>query len=189
MKSLVLEPTSTAQWHALVSEAEAACECRLGEELQSYLVFLLMRFAARPDLAGRVMALEFLRGVTASGRFQVEQLRDVGDQCLLYSGFYPQQAERRLVRVSYFVGLGRSAYGMLAERLRHAAAQVYQNLSEGFVSLRDVLAAMRELDGEPVLDPLHQAELWQDTGSRQARRALAGLSDALPVPGDERHRH
>lgn len=181
MARLILEPTSTAQWHALVSEAEAASERRLDETLESYLVFLLMRFAARPDLAGRILAIDYLRGSAATGQLQETQLRDVGDQCLLFSGFYPQHAERRLVRVSYYVELGRGAYGQLAERLRHAGAEMYQQLCQGFVALMDVLQAVRSLDGRPAMTPLQSLELWADTGSRSARRELQSCTDASPV--------
>lgn len=181
MRELILEPTSTAQWHALVSEAEVAAERNLDETLESYLVFLLMRFVARPDLAGRVMAVEYLRGSAATGQLQVAQLRDVGDQCLLFSGLYPRHAERRRVRVSYYVDLGRGAYAMLAERLRHAGADVYEQLCEGFVALMDVLQAMRSLAGDPALAPLQAHELWSETGSTAAWARLRGLSDALPV--------
>lgn len=186
MSQLILEPTSTAQWHALVSEAEAAAARNLDETLESYLVFLLMRFAARPDLAGRVMAVEYLRGATASGQAQVNQLRDVGDQCLLFSGFYPQLAERRHVRVSYYVDLGRGAYGLLAERLRHAGAEVYQQLCQGFVALMDVLQAMRALDGEPALAALQSHELWNDTGSQAAWQRLRALTGGMPVKTTQR---
>ena len=68
MAQLILEPTSTAQWHALVSEAEAVAERQLDETLESYLVFLLMRFASRPDLASRALAIDYLRGSAASGQ-------------------------------------------------------------------------------------------------------------------------
>lgn len=180
---LVLQPTSTAQWHALVSEAEQACATRLDEELESYLVFLLIRFTARPDLASRVLALDFLNSLDVHGRMQEEQLRDVGDQCLLYSGFYPEQAQRRLVRSAYFVDLGRSAYGMLAERLRHATAEVYGQLAHAFVNLRDVLQTMRELDGEGSLDPLANAELWSETGSRRALDRFQRQTGAIPAGG------
>ena len=181
MANLILEPTSTAQWHALVSEAESASARRLDETLESYLVFLLMRFAARPDLAGRVMAIDYLRGSAASGQLKEVALRDVGDQCLLFSGLYPRHAERRMVRVSYFVELGRGAYGQLAERLRHAGAEVYQQLAEGFVALMDVLQAMRSLDGSPALDPLQGLELWADTGSRSGWESLRARTEAVPV--------
>lgn len=181
MANLILEPTSTAQWHALVSEAESASARQLDETLESYLVFLLMRFVARPDLAGRVMAIDYLRGSAASGQLKEVALRDVGDQCLLFSGLYPRHAERRMVRVSYYVDLGRGAYGQLAERLRHAGAEVYQQLAEGFVALMDVLQAMRSLDGTPALEPLQSLELWADTGSRGAWERLRVSTDALPV--------
>lgn len=181
MSQLILEPTSTAQWHALVSEAETLSARTLDETLESYLVFLLMRFVARPDLAGRVLAIDYLRGSTSTGHLQVTQLRDVGDQCLLFSGLYPQHAERRLVRVSYYVDLGRGAYGQLAERLRHAGADVYQQLCQGFVALMDVLQAMRSLDGTPAMAPLQSLELWADTGSQAAWRRLQAETDATPV--------
>jgi len=181
MSQLILEPTATAQWQSLVCEAEAACECRLGEELESYLVFLLMRFVARPELSDRVMAVDYLHAALARGGQQIEQLRDVGDQCLLLSGLFPAQAERRLVRVSYFVNLGRSAYDMLAQRLEQAAAQVYVSLAEGFVNLLEVLQAIRGLDGKPVLGALQQLELWADTGSRAAWRSLQAETDGFPV--------
>ncbi|MFN2309650.1 MAG: hypothetical protein ABR553_07925 [Gammaproteobacteria bacterium] len=182
MAKLILEPTSTAQWHALVSEAEVAATRRLDETLESYLVFLLMRFCARPELAGRVLALDYLRGSAASGQLQEVVLRDVGDQCLLFSGLYPRHAERRLVRVSYFVDLGRGAYGQLAERLRHAGAGMYLQLAEGFVALMDVLQAMRSLDGKPALEPLQSFELWTDTGSRSAWDQLQASTSATPAP-------
>ena len=44
MTRLILEPTSVAQWQALVREAQSECNCNLDETLESYLVFLLMRF-------------------------------------------------------------------------------------------------------------------------------------------------
>lgn len=187
MSRLVLEPTSTAQWKALVSEAAANCDCCLEEELESYLVFLLMRFTARPELANRVLALEYLQSMTATGSLQVEQLRDVGDQCLLYSGLYPHQASRRLVRVSYFVALGRSAYSHLAERLRHTSAEIYTGLSDAFVGLMDVLNAMRECGSEPAMDLVEAAELWQDTRSQRALKLIQEATDGELVwhSGDE----
>ena len=45
MSELYLQPTPVAQWHALVNEAQLGCDVELGEELESYLVFMLMRFS------------------------------------------------------------------------------------------------------------------------------------------------
>ena len=45
MNKIILHPTETSQWHALVNEAQAASRLILNEDTESYLVFLLMRFA------------------------------------------------------------------------------------------------------------------------------------------------
>lgn len=187
MKSLVLQPTDVAQWHALVSEAQASCHQNLDEALESYLVFLLMRFADQPDLARKVMALEFLQAQRDTGQ-RTERLRDVGDQCLLFSGLFPQVAERRLVKVSYFVGIGRTAYDQLASLVDRQSDRLYGQLAQAFVGIMDVLHAMRGLSGEPALQPLAAAELWADTGSRSAYRTLAQHSDGLPGAPDPRFR-
>ena len=187
MTSLVLQPTDTAQWHALVADAQQACHQQLDEALESYLVFLLMRFTGRPEMAAKLMALEFLEAQKESP-LRTDMLRDVGDQCLLFSGLFPQIAERRLVRVSYFVNIGRTAYDQLASMVDRSNNRLYTRLAEAFVGVMDVLQAMRGLSGEPVLQPLAAADLWQDTGSRSAFRSLTEASDALPVFQKSRHR-
>jgi hypothetical protein len=185
METLVLHPTSTAQWHALVNEAQAAADTRLDEELESYLVFLLMRFAGQPQVTARVLAIEYLDGLLALGWQGRERLRDVGDVCLLYSGLFPQMATRRRVRVSYYIDLGRAAYRELGYRLGRGRAPFYVHLAQAFVSLMDVLQATRTLRSRgPTLRPLEAFELWEDTGSTAARRSLQAITVALPVPGN-----
>ena len=178
MTTLVLHTNPTAQWHALVNEAQAAADCQLDQELESYLVFVLMRFADRPELAARIFALDFLKGTLAAGHVRQTRLRDVGDQCLLYSGLFPEQAEQRHVSVNYFVDLGRTAYQELAALLEHGSAAMFAQLASGFVSLMDVLLAMRELgDRAPALAPLKMLELGERTGSRYAGNVLRARVD------------
>lgn len=185
MTSLVLQPTDTAQWHALVAEAQQASRHSLSEPLESYLVFMLMRFVGRPDVVARAMALEFL-DAQSEGSDQPHRLRDVGDKCLLFCGFFPQLAERRLVRVSYFVRLGRSAYNQLALLVERDTDSLYNRLAEAFVPVMDVLQTMRGFSGQPVLGPLAAAELWADTGSRSAYDSLRQSSTAVPARGSTR---
>ncbi len=182
MKELVTLPTATAQWYELVNEAENVAACRLVEELESYLVFLLMRFSRQPDLAASMLALDYLNGVLTAGSLQQERLRDVGDHCLLYSGLFPHQAERRHVRISYFVDMGRNAYQQLSHTLANTSADLYAHLSQDFISLMDVLLAVRKLGSAgPCLDPLPAYELWADTGSRVAYSTLREGSSGYPV--------
>lgn len=186
MTTILLEPTATAQWHGLVREAARVCDSDLDEELESYLVFLLMRFAQRPDMARSVLALDYLRGLQRPR--QREQLQDVGDQCLLYSGLFPQRARRRRVALSYYVDLGRAAYLQLGENLERSWGQLFERLSEAFVRLRDVLQATRALNTPDPLDPLTLHELWAECGSGHAGATLSVQVGATLVHGG-RTRH
>ncbi len=183
MAELILEPTALAQWQALVQEAQAECEQRLDETLESYLVFLLMRFAREPHCTARIMASDFMAASRLRGEERIDRLRSVGDHCLLFSGLFPHIAERRLVRVSYFVRIGQTSYRQLADALDHGWARVYGHLSEAFTLLMDVLHAMRGLGGTPLLTPIQALELWQDTGSRRSYRQLSADGRVVPLRG------
>lgn len=191
MNRLVVKASTTEEWLALVSEAKVAAACRLDEDMESYLVFLLMRFTEKPEIAASVMALDYLRSMQLSGHLAQDQLREVGDKCLLYSGLFPERAAQRRVKVSYFVDLGRSAYQHLSGQLGHNAATLYQRLAYTFVVLMDVLQTMRELGQQRPPDALNAYELWRDTGSVRARKKLQAITAATPliIADDEQRRH
>ena len=106
MNKLILHPTDTSQWYALVNEAQAATRHVLHENTESYLVFLLMRFAKATQLMESVIALDFLESKHAPGKRHIEFLRDVGDKSLLFCGLFPGIADRRHVRLDYFRDMG-----------------------------------------------------------------------------------
>lgn len=145
MRQLVIHPTSIAQWHSLVCEAESVANIFLDEELQSYLVFLLMRFLSKPDIAGKILALEYIESLLSSGQHKQNKLRDVGDVCLIHAGFFPRRAKRERVSDSYFIELGSGAYHHLSVVVEHQVADLYYRLSQSFVSIRDLLITMRTL--------------------------------------------
>ena len=190
MRDIVLQPTSTAQWHALVREAEQRAACSLGEEIESYLVILLQRFLGRSEIASVILARDYLKGLTADGKRQYDKLRDVGDICLLHAGFFPRRARRRRVSVSYYIDLGISAYAQLQQNRHHPLGHLFAQLSQGFVPAMDVLQAMQTPDhSQSLLDPLTAHELWEHSGSSQATRHLQSISQGAPfkTPQDTRH--
>lgn len=182
MRDIQLQPTSTAHWHELVCEAEQHCQQKLGEEVQSYLVFLLQRFLSKPEITSRVLALDYLKSLRSAGQRQIEKLRDVGDICLLHAGFFPQRARRRRVSVNYYVDLGTGAYYQLHHHTSHHQGQLFEYLYERFVPAMDVLQAMRTMDNsQPLMDPLMAFDLWEHTHSQQARRDLLGDSPSMLI--------
>lgn len=142
MRRLVLHPTSTAQWHSLVCEAESASNIFLDEELQSYLVFLLMRFLDKPGMTAKVLALDYIDSMLSSGQRKEDKLRDVGDVCLIHAGLFPRRAKRKRVSEQYFIDLGSGAYQQLSVVVEHPIAPLYDRLSRSFLPIRDLLLAM-----------------------------------------------
>ena len=141
MDLLILHPTETSQWYALLNEAQANSECFLEEKVESYLVFLFMRFNQSPHIAKRFFALDFLKiSQTRAGKVKRELLQQVGDQSLLFSGLFPGLAERKNVSVDYFVQMGKTAYRAVAEQ---DACDLFHALNINFKSMRQVLNAIQ----------------------------------------------
>ncbi len=182
MTKRILSSHSTHEWHTLVNDAQHHTGVQLNEELESYLVFMLMRYTDKPEMAASVLALDYLEGAHALGQVRQDRMRDVGDQCLLYSGLFPERAENRHVKVSYYVDLGRSAYHTAADATHKAVGQLFIGLASQFVIIMDTLQAMRGINNEaPQLTPLIAFELWQDTGSQQAKKMLSNISNGLLI--------
>lgn len=183
MDKIITNPSSTTQWQSLVNEASKLCHLCLTEELESYLVFLLMRFINAPQITQKSMGTEFLTSMNRTGSLRSLALRDVGDQCLLYSGLFPGRARRRLVKVSYYVNLGKSAYKSLAFASKISDRDLFYTLSKNFVNLMDILQATREINNNTnTLDPLMAEELWHDTGSEHALHILQKFTIHTGVP-------
>lgn len=182
---LRLSPTATEQWQDLVREAARGSRRTLGPEVEGYVVRLLVRVASRPELVPRVPPASLGRHGD-EGNQRTDRLKDVGDQCLLFAGLFPDQATRRQLPMGYFVNLGCSAYQLLGGTPGRRGA-VYRALARRFAAVIDVLRALRTLVPQRGLpDPLDAYELWDGTGSPGARRLLLEsrrVRDAQPDPG------
>ena len=143
MKPLILQPTPVAHWHALVNQAEYICKLELDEEIESYLVFLLMRFCKQTNWVKSILAVEFLEGVNQPSYQRQATLKEIGDKCLLISGFFPQLAQRRRVSKNYITDLGQSAFDMAACASQESLAKLFFDLSRAFKELKEILHIIR----------------------------------------------
>lgn len=165
--NLIIPDSSPALfWAKIIHEAEADCMVNLHHELEAYLATLLVRFTNQPQFIKELMAIEFLQSLKLRRQERILALQGVGDKCLLFTGLFPQLAQKRLVKISYFVGIGQSAYDAASRR----KSDVFKQLALHFVPLMDVLQSVR-IPAQELL-PLEAYELWQDTGSQRAFRAL-----------------
>lgn len=164
--TLLHQPQSVQLWHDLITDAEKICDISLKEEVESYLVFLLIRYIASPDVVKQIIATEFLKCAQLSPSMRELAFQNVGDKCLIMSGFFPSLAKKRLVKISYFVRLGQSSYATISKTRN----DIYGLLARQFVPLMDILQSVKNHD----LLPLDAYELWHETGSK---RALALLKE------------
>jgi hypothetical protein len=158
-------PNVIKLWQETVKGAEDRCHVHLHAELEAYLVSLLIRFTNQPQLGEQAMAAEFLRALQERELIRRYSLAHVGDQCLLLSGLFPGMAEHRMVKISYFIDLGRSAYANIS----NTTHDLYADLASQFVVLMDVL---QSLNARHVLLPLEAYDLWKESGSQHALAVL-----------------
>lgn len=172
------------QWQNLVQEAEYQSQLHLHEDLESYLVFLLNRYNTRTSLAESRPGLELLQSLSQLSSAQSIQLRDVGDRCLLFAGFFPGIAQRRRVNVRYFVDIGQSAYGQLAMLSKDHLISLYGMLSKQFIDLMKILHAIRALaKSDSGFGALQAIELWSEFNSTAALSTLRQTTQASLVRG------
>lgn len=144
MPELILESSAAATWQRVLQEAAQRVSFPLDEERESYLILTLLHYLSRPELVRGVLALRFLDALAEYGEYRKTRLRDVGDQCLIYAGLFPEQAARRRVSHRYFIDLGRTAYSEVAQGTPSSLGVLYERLSRTFDSLAEVLSALRE---------------------------------------------
>lgn len=171
--TLLTQPTSVVLWHEVVRNAEDRLAIALKDDLEAYLVSLLMRYTNQPDVHKKVLATAYLEALQKHTKERQFSLRMLGDECLLFAGLFPHSAEKRQVKVSYFVNLGRSAYCSISQ----TTDDLYGSLAAQFVVLMDVLQSIRP-HGD--LLPLQAYEQWEELGSRRALQALKEFTQALP---------
>ncbi len=182
----ILEPKESvvAEWYDIVREAEVTSGLELSEELENYLVHLLLCYMDKPEIADAVLSLDYLRAEQHFSVTPYNELRQVGDQCLLYSGLFPERAERRRLKISYFVELGQLSYQSAAKKAVKESdlSSLFRHLSQRFVRLMDILQSMRSLPGaDHQLSLLLAVDLWHDTRSEIARKIIMAHTDGFLV--------
>ncbi len=168
----VLGNTPMALWYQIIHDAESTCAIALQQELESYLVLLLMRYMDKPLMVKKIMALELLQAMKTTPAKRGQMFQEIGDCCLIFSGLFPKLAEKRLVKIGYFVRIGRSAYSTISEDRN----DLYSKLAANFVSLMDVLQSIKKHD----LLPIEAYDLWNETRSQRALSQLQQYTSAVP---------
>jgi hypothetical protein len=171
---LITANSSPILWHDLIKQAEDKCAITLKSELESYLVSLLMRYTAHQGPISTIFATAFLESIKLQPHERQMALQQIGDQCLLFTGLFPKLAEKRHVKISYFVEIGRTAYSANSFQIN----DLFNSLSQQFVKLMDVLQPTRS--SSDLLLPIEAYEQWVNLGSKRALRILQTYTKVIP---------
>ncbi len=154
MSEQILVGKSAHEWfRELVGDALSHRRVRIQEVTEFYLVNLLAGFLAKdklfvedPDGTVRVepLALILLRALQGNRRERAASLRRLGDTALFVSGFFGDSLARSTVDVDYYISMGGSAYGALAEHERRLDG-LFEELSSRFGEFVDLFAEIAEL--------------------------------------------
>jgi hypothetical protein len=144
MQGMFLQPTEMAQWDAVLSEAQFHAEVNLDADIKAYLTHTLIRFSKQINIADCVVGKEMLTAMQQVGRrYQLQALREVGDRCLIFSGLFPGQAEKRQVGLRYYIDMGQSAYHRVASLEQTSFAEIALALRDNFQLLVTLLSSIR----------------------------------------------
>jgi len=138
---LIKEKPEIVLWLEALGQAQHETNINLGEGVEAYTVFLLSRFKSRLGLVHKVLATDYMTGLLSRGRVQTIRLQEVGDSCLVLSGFFPKRARRLNVDTDYFENIGIGAYGTLHD-LGFLKDNPYGALAENFRDITTVLRVM-----------------------------------------------
>lgn len=143
----------------------------------------------------RPLALMLADAANASSVEERSQsLQRIGDVSLFISGFFSDSLEKNAVDIDYYINMGGNAYAILSEEIRgtfrgNAFAPIYQELSEKFLILIDILNEVRESRRrDSNLDLLRTYEVWQKTGSRRCEELLR-KQGVVPISEANKKRH
>ncbi len=143
----------------------------------------------------RPLALMLADAANASSVEERSQsLQRIGDVSLFISGFFSNSLARSAVDIDYYINMGGNAYAVLSEEVRgtfrgNAFAPIYQELSEKFLVLIDILNEVRDskrIDSD--VDLLRTYEQWQKTGSRRCEKLLR-KQGVVPISQASKYRH
>lgn len=174
-------------FRGLLSKAIENQRAQVQPFTELYLVNLLHEFLLSEALYTQAddgtwqrkpLAFLLKEALEEAGPARVHMLRRLGDTSLFVSGFFPDSLARRssLVDVDYYIAMGGRAYdavGVLAAR--HAAAEktLWEELSEKFALLVDLLNEVSERTAASTnAGLLRLYQRWMKTGSERLANLL-----------------
>ncbi|HPW45201.1 MAG TPA: hypothetical protein PKU96_02385 [bacterium] len=119
------------------------------------------------DAVEKPLSIMLLEALTGGSAMRVKCLRQVGDKALVVSGFFGDNIHSGLMDISYYIGIGESAYGALAKIHKDCGAfsDLYLELAKKFEQFVDVISSIAPWNNaRSDVDLMRIYERWIITG-------------------------
>jgi hypothetical protein len=190
MSELVASLSLKEFFKSLLDEVIGRQRVVIAESTEFYLVNLLSEFAFTDKLFTREedgrkdhepLAVLYHQALLQERNERIRTLRRLGDVSLYTAGFFSSALQTGVVGPDYYIQMGGTAYGQVAEL--SPAAQVYRELRDKFRVLVEVLEeiAARGMVKAGPSGALKVYETWARTGSDRLERVLADAG-MVPLP-------
>lgn len=195
MSSLVMSGSLREFFRAVVTQAIEHQRVSIAEVTEFYLVNLLSDFASSERLFSsdeegkreqEPLALLYHRALQQEREERIRTLRRLGDVSLYTAGFFKDSLREKPVGPDYYIRMGGTAYGAVAELAGQSAfSVVYRELHEKFRMLVDLLEeiAARGMVQNGAQGTLKVYEAWSRSGSERLERVLVEAGVVLPKGG------
>ncbi|MCY1021639.1 hypothetical protein [Pyxidicoccus sp. MSG2] len=192
MSELVASLSLKEFFKSLLDEVMGRQRVRITEVTEFYLVNLLSEFAVTDKLFTREedgrkdhepLALLYHQALQQERNERIRTLRRLGDVSLYTAGFFSGALQSGVVGPDYYIQMGGTAYGQVAEL--SPAAQVYRELCDQFRTLVEVLEeiAARGMVKAGPSGALKVYESWARSGSDRLERVLVDAGMVPPPKG------
>lgn len=192
MSELVASLSLKEFFKSLLDEVIGRQRVVIAEVTEFYLVNLLSEFALTDKLFTRdedgrkdhePLALLYHQALQQERNERIRTLRRLGDVSLYTAGFFSGALQSGVVGPDYYIQMGGTAYGQVAEL--SPAAQVYRELRDKFRVLVEVLEeiAARGMVKAGPSGALKVYESWTRSGSDKLERVLVDAGMVPPLKG------
>jgi hypothetical protein len=184
---LVLGSSLKEFFRSLVGEVVKRQRVSLDEITEFYVVNLLSEYAAAEKLfteqvdgkrETEPLAMLYHRALQQDREERIRTLRRLGDVSLYTAGFFQQSLKDRIVGADYYVNMGRTAYGAVAEMSPSTAfVSVYQELQQKFLAVVEVLEeiAARGMAASGPAGQMKVFESWSHSGNGRLESVLVDV--------------
>lgn len=129
-------------WARSLSHALKTADLEIKPTTQIYLTQLINQYMYDVNLCDHTpIGIMWIEAQSQPNNAK-RNIQDIGDKCLIISSFFPMQAQNHNTNISYYIQIGRSAYGLIADH-SHLDNTIFHELKDKFIPITQTIALIK----------------------------------------------